>query len=179
MLVTLEKIFDKFSLIIGYIAGVLMIIMIFNVAYDVIMRYFFNNVSIGMQELEWHLFGAVFLLGLSYTLREDGHVRVDMFYERLSVKKRSLINIVGALIFILPLSILIVIDGYNYAYEAYTLGEQSDDPGGLPYRFLVKGLIGFSFLLLIISTIGFMLHNINRFLGNEDYPEHDHASDLV
>jgi TRAP-type mannitol/chloroaromatic compound transport system permease small subunit len=66
-----------------------MLLMIINVFYDVIMRYFFNDVSIGMQELEWHLFAAMFMFGIAYTLKEDGHVRVDIFYETMSARKKS------------------------------------------------------------------------------------------
>lgn len=64
---------------VGSLCSLLMILMILNVFYDVVMRYFFNDVSIGMQELEWHLFAAMFMFGIGYTLKEDGHVRVDIF----------------------------------------------------------------------------------------------------
>jgi TRAP-type mannitol/chloroaromatic compound transport system permease small subunit len=60
------------------------------------MRYFFNDVSIGMQELEWHLFAGMFMFGIAYTLKEDAHVRVDIFYDEMSAKKKSTNNIVGS-----------------------------------------------------------------------------------
>ena len=71
----LRKIIDTM----GYMCVLLMLLMVANVFYDVLMRYFFNDVSIGMQELEWHLFAAMFMFGIGYTLKEDGHVRVDIF----------------------------------------------------------------------------------------------------
>ena len=77
-------------------ASLLMVLMIMNVFYDVIMRYFFNDVSIAMQELEWHLFAAMFMFGIAYTLKEDAHVRVDIFYDAMSAKNRPL------LIFLVP-----------------------------------------------------------------------------
>jgi len=74
----------KFIDVVGNICSLLMILMILNVFYDVVLRYFFNDVSIGMQELEWHLFAAMFMFGIGYSLKEDAHVRVDIFYDQLS-----------------------------------------------------------------------------------------------
>ena len=88
MLLKLEKGFDKFANIIGTVTATAMVLMILNVFYDVVMRYFFKSGSIGMQEMEWHLFSVIILLGISYTLKEDGHVRVDLIYDRLSTRKK-------------------------------------------------------------------------------------------
>jgi len=85
---TVLKVLGKIIDALGNFCSLLMLLMIINVFYDVIMRYFFNDVSIGMQELEWHLFAAMFMFGIAYTLKEDGHVRVDIFYEAMSVKNK-------------------------------------------------------------------------------------------
>lgn len=154
------KSLDKFTDLIGYIAASAMILMLLNVFYDVLMRYFFKNSSIGMQELEWHLFSIVFLFGMAYALKENAHVRVDMFYEKMKPRYQALINIIGAIIFILPISIILIKNGYNFAFEAYELGENSGDPGGLPHRFIIKGVIGVSFVFLVLSTISFILRNL-------------------
>lgn len=82
MLLKLERGFDKFADYIGNITAFAMVLMILNVTYDVVARYFFKTGSIAMQEMEWHLFSVVILLGISYTLKEDGHVRVDLLYDR-------------------------------------------------------------------------------------------------
>ena len=89
-----KKIIDT----VGNLCSLLMVLMVLNVFYDVVMRYFFNDVNIGMQELEWHLFAAMFMFGIGYTLKEDGHVRVDIIYDQLSKRKQALINIVGSLL---------------------------------------------------------------------------------
>lgn len=88
MLIKLERGLDKFADIIGTLTAVSLLLMILNVFYDVIMRYFFRTGSIAMQEMEWHLFSVVILLGISYTLKEDGHVRVDVIYYKLSSRKK-------------------------------------------------------------------------------------------
>jgi TRAP-type mannitol/chloroaromatic compound transport system permease small subunit len=136
------------------------------------MRYFFKSGSIAMQEMEWHLFSVIILLGVAYTLKEDGHVRVDLIYDRLSNKRKAVINMVGVVLFILPIALLVGISSINNAYEAFLSMEQSGDPGGLPYRWIVKALIPLSFFLLIITSIGYFIRNLNIYKGlhpNEDY----------
>ena len=173
MLLKLEKFFDRFSDIMGWIAGFLNLVMLLNVFYDSIMRYFFNTGSIAMQEMEWHLFAMVFLFGIAYGLKEDGHVRVDVFYDRFSPRTKAIVNIAGTLLFLLPLSVLIVEGSVWYVQEAYNSGEVSGDPGGLPYRWLIKLVIPASFVFLIVSAAGFVLRNVNILRGVTLPPGHD------
>lgn len=155
-----EAVINGFSEILGKVAAVLFILLLLNVFYDVIMRYMFNDVSIGMQELEWHLYAAIFLLGIPYTLYKDGHVRVDIIYESLSVRKQAWIDLLGTLFFLIPFTLLIAKYGIDFTVESYELGETSGDPGGLPYRWLIKSIIPFAFISMCISGIGVMLKAI-------------------
>ena len=173
MLLKLERGFEKFANVIGYFTAFVMVLMILNVTYNVIMRYFFNTGSIAMQEMEWHLFSVVILLGISYTLKEDGHVRVDLIYDRLTNKKKAKINMVGVAFFIIPVALLIGIESIPFVIESFTSHEQSGDPGGLPYRWLVKSLIPLSFFLLIITSIGFFIKNLNVYKGLHDMDEYN------
>lgn len=141
------------------ITTALLLLTIINVFLDVVLRYVFNNTLIGLQELEWHLFSGLFLLGIAYTLQNNAHVRMDVFYDKFSPKKQAVINIVGFIIFIIPISVLIAYDGFGFAYESYLLGEQSGDPGGLKYRFIIKSVIPISFILVIISGFIFAKNN--------------------
>ena len=165
MLLKLERGFDKFANFIGTITAFAMVLMILNVFYDVIMRYFFRSGSIAMQEMEWHLFSVIILLGISYTLKEDGHVRVDIIYDRLTDKKKAMINMIGVIVFILPIALLVGISSIDNAYESFLSMEQSGDPGGLPYRWIVKALIPLSFLLLLITSAGYFIKNLNIYKG--------------
>ena len=173
MLLKLETLFDRFSDVMGWIAGVLNLAMLVNVFYDAIMRYFFNTGSIAMQELEWHLFAMVFLFGIAYGLKEDGHVRVDVLYDRFPARWKAIVNIGGTVLFLLPLSVLIVEGSVWYVTEAYTSGEVSGDPGGLPHRWLIKLVIPASFVFLIVSAIGFIIRNVNILRGAGTPPDRD------
>jgi len=127
--------------------------LVFLVVYDALMRYLFQSGSIALQELEWHLFDVVIMLGIAYTLQRASHVRVDIFYDRYSDRMRYIINIIGSLFFILPFSLLIIYVGFDFVLISFEQMEASSDPGGLPYRYIVKSLMPLSFLLLIIQTI--------------------------
>lgn len=163
MIALLLKLNNAFALLArfcGALAGIALILMLCNVFYDVVMRYAFNEVSIAMQELEWHLFSAAFLLGIPYALLENSHVRVDILYDRWAPKTQAWINLLGTLLFILPFIVLVTIYSVNFAADAYQMGEGSGDPGGLPYRWLVKSLIPLSFILLGLVSLGLITRSL-------------------
>lgn len=163
----LKKIIDA----IGSVCGLLMVLMILNVFYDVVLRYFFHDVSIGMQELEWHLFAAMFMFGIGYSLKEDAHVRVDVFYDQLSDKKQAIINIIGSLVLALPFAILLIYFSLDYAYEAYAMGEGSGDPGGLPHRWIIRSVIPVSSLFLIVCIAHVILTQIQKLISKPNLIE--------
>lgn len=164
-LLQLENAINAFSDFVGKIAGVLLILLLLNVFYDVVMRYLFNDVSIGMQELEWHLYALVFLLGVSYALRHNGHVRVDLVYDRQSLKTKAWIDLFGTLFFLFPFVFLVSYFGMDFVRESFEMSEQSGDPGGLPYRWLIKSMIPIAFVSMAISGFGMLLHSINTIRG--------------
>jgi TRAP-type mannitol/chloroaromatic compound transport system permease small subunit len=165
MLLMIEKLINSLTDAVGKMAALLLILLLFNVFYDVVMRYVFNDVSIGMQELEWHLYSSMFLLGIAYTLRHDAHVRVDLIYEQLTLIKKAWVNLIGCIVFLLPFVILISFYGLSFALDSYQLNEQSGDPGGLSMRWLIKGMIPFSFATISLAGFGLLLHSINTIRG--------------
>jgi len=177
MLCRLERFFDRFSDLMGWIAGVLNLLMLVNVFYDAITRYLFKTGSIALQEMEWHLFAMVFLFGMGYCLKEDGHVRVDLLYDHFPPRWKAVVNIGGTLLLLLPLSLLIIEGSLWYVKEAYTIGEISGDPGGLGQRWLIKAVIPASFVFLIVSATGFMVRNLcisrNREVPRPSHPVED------
>ena len=161
MLLKLERWINRLSEILGRIAGLLLLLLVLNVFYDVVARYIFNSVSIGMQELEWHLYATMFLLGVPYAITRDGHVRVDIIYERLSLKRKALIDLVGSITLLLPFALMVSWCGIDFTWQAYDIGEGSGDPGGLPYRWVIKSMIPFAFLAIVIAATGTILKSIN------------------
>ena len=139
------------------------LLMTLNVFFDVVMRYFFHNSSVGMQEMEWHLFSIIILFGVSVALLEEGHVRVDFLYDRFSVKKKAVINIIGTVFFLLPLAFLVFFTSYDFVMDSYKIQEISENPGGLPYRYIIKGMIPLAFATLIFYSIGYTIKNINLY----------------
>ena len=120
---------------------------------DVSMRYGFNSGSVGLQELEWHLFSAIFLLGGAITLREDKHVRVDLIYRSKLLKDqhRALVDVCGTLFFLLPFCLVIIMTSAPFVYDAYHHNEMSPDPGGLPHRWIIKLTLPLGFLLIALQ----------------------------
>ena len=179
MLLTIEKWINRFTDVIGAIATVAMFLMLLNVFYDAIMRYFFRTGSIAMQEMEWHLFSVVFMFGIAYALKEDGHVRVDILYDRWTPRTQAIVNIAGTLLLLLPISFLIIEGSIWFVHEAYQVNEISGDPGGLTHRWIIKAVIPTSFVFLIISAIGFIIRNINIIRGVEAPKPHSAEDEVL
>ena len=169
MIKNLINAIDTLNEAIGRAASWLVLAMVLLICYDVGMRYFFHQGSVALQELEWHLFALIFLLGSAYTLKYDNHVRVDILYQSqyLSNEHRALINIFGILFFLLPFCVLILITTWPFVENAYYYLEGSPDPGGLPYRYLLKGSILVAFTLLILQGIAELLRNYLIFTKQE------------
>ena len=165
MFVRLEKAFMGINRLISKILAILLLLMVVNVFYDVIMRYFFHNSSVAMQELEWHLFAVIILYGISVSLLDEAHVRVDFLYDRFSESTKAAINIAGTVFFLLPLAFLILFGSLDFVKDAFDINEISEDPGGLPYRWMIKAMIPVSFAYLIFTSLGYTIKNFNRFIA--------------
>ena len=165
----LEHLINKISGAVGWLAGWLCVVMIGVVFTDVITRYFFHGGSIAMQELEWHLFAAIFLLGAAYVVREDANVRADIIYARLQPRHKAIIDICGYIIFVIPMCTLILYSSWDFVSYSYQLQEVSSDPGGLPYRFAFKALLPIGYGLVLFQSLAEILRNI-RLLMNQHPP---------
>ena len=126
------------------------------------MRYLFNSGSIAIQELEWHLFSIILLLGSAYTLKHDEHVRLDIFYSSklINDKVRIWFDVLGTLLILLPFCLLIIISAWPFVTQAYIHNEISPDPGGLPARWLIKAVIPLGFFFLLIQGIAEVLKKL-------------------
>jgi TRAP-type mannitol/chloroaromatic compound transport system permease small subunit len=116
-------------------------------------RYLFNFGSIGLQESVMYMHGAVFMLGIAFTLKEQGHVRVDVLREKFPPRVKIGIDIAGHLLFLIPFSIFILWISLEYVSFSWSLRESSAQPGGLPGVYLIKGLIPAMAVLLLLQGI--------------------------
>ena len=136
----------------GFSAAVLGLLVLL-IVFDATRRYLFHEGSVALQELEWHLFDVVIMLGIAYAMHRGAHVRVDIFYDRFGERTRHVIDLVTMLLFVLPVSALIIYVSFDFVLMSFSQMEASSDPGGLPYRYLVKALIPLAFALLILQAL--------------------------
>ena len=149
---TIENILNLFPSFLGKISSWLILLMIFLSSMIVVLRYIFEIGVVAMQELLVYSHGMLFLFYAALALKDDAHVRVDIFYRELSVKRKRMINILGNLFFLQPFAWVILIFSFEYVYFSWSINEISPEPGGLPFVYLFKtSLIIFPILLIFQS----------------------------
>jgi len=148
---------DSVNKYIAYFTAIILALLVMLIVYDATARYLFSAGSTALQELEWHFFDVIILLSISYALKHNAHVRVDIFYEKFSLKTQALINIIATLFFILPLSLLIVYISIGFVEISFVQNEMSSDPGGLTDRWIVKSLMPLSFAFVALQAISELL----------------------
>lgn len=146
----------------------IMLLMVLVVFFDVIMRYTLNKSSVFTQELEWHLFGLVYLLAAGYTMLFDEHVRVDILYSRWSPRKKAWFDLACYFIFFYPSAIMIMVTSWPFVRDSYRVFEGSPDPGGIPLRFLLKSVIIVGFALLTLQAVSQSIKNFFWGMGWEE-----------
>ncbi len=163
-----EERFKGIAAIIRFVGGLSSAVLgalVLLIVYDASRRYLFHEGSVALQELEWHLFDVVIMLGVAYAMHRGAHVRVDIFYDRFGPKTKHLVDLVTMLLFVLPVSALIIYVSYDFVMMSFAQMEASSDPGGLPYRFLVKSLVPLSFALLILQALREIAETVQALRG--------------
>lgn len=167
-LLTISRRCELASSIAGSFAAGLGLLLVLVTVYDVCLRYFFHAGSVAVQEAEWHLFGLMFLLGAGFTLKNEGHVRVDLFYSRWSKKTKAWINIAGSVLFLFPFCAIVIWSSLPFIGRSLQFWEGSADPGGLGMRFLIKSAIPVGFLFLAMQGVAFLINNILVLIAGGD-----------
>ena len=144
---------DKKIEIIGDYLSWVWLLLLGVIVLNVVLRYFFGEGRVEFEEIQWHLYSLGFLLGLSYAYSADAHIRVDVLRATFSPRVTAWIELYGIFILLLPFVLLILYFGLPFVIASYALGEVSQAPGGLPYRWLIKATLPFGFLLLLASVI--------------------------
>jgi TRAP-type mannitol/chloroaromatic compound transport system permease small subunit len=166
-LTTLSRAIDRLNASVGQVTRGLTLLMVLVTTYDVVMRYVFRSSFVFVQELEWHLFAVLFLLAAGYAHLKNDHVRVDIFYARMSRRAQALVDVIGGLFFLFPSCFLIVFTSIPFIRASVAVLEGSPDPGGLPGRFLLKMAIPLGFSLLALQGISELVKNVAALGGKE------------
>jgi len=151
---------DAFSNSLGRAMSWLTLLMVLVTFVIVVLRYVFGTGLIWLQEsLSW-MHAVVFMLGASYTLQQDEHVRVDIFYQKMSDRNRAWVNLIGVLIFIFPMCIFFVYSSLDYVAAAWSIREVSRNSGGLPYPFVpaLKSVLIIMPLTVGLQGLSMLLH---------------------
>lgn len=150
----------------AWLYPLLMVVLLVNV----VLRYGFSLGSIELEELQWHLFAAAFLLGLADTYAADEHVRVDVLHGRLSPRARAWVELLGCLLLLLPFVTVVAPVALDFALDAWRTGERSAMPSGLPARWIVKSVLFVALVLLGLQGLGRAARSAAFLGGAEERP---------
>ncbi|WP_419613107.1 TRAP transporter small permease subunit [Thiolapillus sp.] len=133
----------------------------------VVLRYALDTGRIAMQESITYLHSLVFMLGAAYTLRHQGHVRVDIFYQKFSERGRAWVNLLGTLLLLFPMMSFIVWISWEYVTESWKVMEGSREAGGLPGVFLLKTLLLLMPVAMMLQGLALLLRSLQIIRGDE------------
>ncbi|MCB2188854.1 MAG: TRAP transporter small permease subunit [Deltaproteobacteria bacterium] len=167
-LLKIANIIDKLNEGVGRFVSWMSAFLVVVVFSDVVLRYAFNISFVFTQELEWQVFAFIFLIGAGYTLLHDGHVRVDIVYQKVSPKAQAWINLIGCLVFMAPGCYLVISTSLPFVYDSWKVLEGSPDPGGIPFRFIIKGCIPVGFVLFGLQGVSLFIRSLNTVLGRDE-----------
>lgn len=144
---------DAFVRSIGHVVMWANFVLIFVIILQVVLRYGFGRGLVVLEEVQWHLYALGIMIGASYAMMMDSHIRVDIIHARLSEKWKLRWDLFGIVFLLLPFIIMIFHQSLDFVYESWRVNEHSDAPMGLPWRWLIKSVIPISFGLLFVATI--------------------------
>jgi TRAP-type mannitol/chloroaromatic compound transport system permease small subunit len=159
---------EGLSALSGRIAMGFALLLVLLTAFETGERYLLNRSSGAVQELTWHLYAAIFLLGFAQTLREDGHVRVDIFYDRLSKKRQALVNVLSMIFLLIPFCLMMIGFSWDWVVKSFLMSERSPDPGGLPALWVLKAMVPVGFGLLLLQGLVELIKNFRFLLGRKE-----------
>jgi len=147
-----SDVLDGFVLAVGRLVSWIWVALVLVIVYNVVQRYVFSVGSILLEELQWHFYAVGFMIGLSYALTRDRHVRVDVVAERWRPKTRAWAEFLGLTLLLLPFSVSILIESVPYIITSYNFDESSSAPGGMPNLWILKSFIFWGFGMLVIAA---------------------------
>ena len=167
-LVRLSDIFARIALGAGRIGAWACIPLIALIMVDVVARRFFNVGSTLLQELEWHFHAILFLSCIGFAYLRGSHVRIDLVREHLSERGRTMLEVFGCAVILLPFCAVMFWYSVDIAWRAYLQGEGSPNPGGVPYWWVIKSAVPLGLLLMAIAGVAVLLRKLVLLYGPPD-----------
>ena len=159
----LSKITDyinHFTTAVGRITSWLCLLLVVLVITVVVSRYMLGIGSIAIQESVTYVHALIFMLGLAFTLQQGGHVRVDIFYRNYSPRRQAMVNLVGAVVFLIPCCLLLLVGSWDYVMASWAIRESSSETGGIAAVYLLKTLMIIMPITLGLQGIAEILNSI-------------------
>ncbi|MFN5091279.1 MAG: TRAP transporter small permease subunit [Bacteroidota bacterium] len=160
----MEKWINKLSQVVAFFGksvSWLSFVLVIIICLDVISRYLLNFSVAWVAEIEWHIFGLLFLFGSAYALNEEKHVRVDLFYQNFSKREKAQVNVIGTMVFLIPWCLTLGWYSLKYSLTSFAMKETSPDPGGLGAFYFIKMAIPLAFLLLFFQGLIIIFNQFN------------------
>ena len=179
-MVPVSRAIDALSVAVGKTVMWLVLVAVLVSTYNAVQRYAFNVSSNAWLEIQWYLYGAVFLLAAAYTLQRNEHIRIDVVASMMSNRTRSWVDLVGHVLFLTPLCIMMVELAVPWVQLSYVRNEVSDNAGGL-IRWPAKALVIAGFALLFVQAMSEIIKRVAVIKGVIEDPNrgHDAASGVV
>ncbi len=168
---TIAHFFHSINIFFGKLASWFTLLLVLIIVIDVCFRYFFNTSYIWVIELEKYFFAIIFLLGSGFAFQTENHVRVDVFYNQWSKRRKTKVNVLGHIFLLIPWCLLVIVVGFNYFQFSFKINESSAQAGGLPALYCLKSLIFIGFGLLLLQAIALL---IDGFFVLFSSPKKDH-----
>lgn len=161
----LAHILDRICVHAARLSAVLFLALTAVILYDVIGRKFFNTGSVALAELEWHLHGAIAMLGFGYAYTRNAHVRIDIFHQNFSERLKLRLEIAGIVLLLTPFLLAIVWYGSEFALRSFQRGEGSSGGLGLDHRWIIKSVVPLSALLAPFGAWSVLLRALATLRG--------------
>lgn len=171
IILPLEAINERVGIAISWLS-LAVVVLTFSV---VVLRYGFDIGWIGMQESVAYMYAWLFMLGAGYTLKHDGHVRVDIFYSHFTAKGQAWVNLAGSLLLLFPMFIFIAWASFDYVVASWQISESSREAGGLAFVYVLKASLLLMPLLMILQGTAMILASLQTLLSNQNEPARPNA----
>lgn len=171
----LSSVLDAFVRGIGNAVSWVWILLVAVIVINVVARYAFGQGRIEFEELQWHLYAIGFLIGLSYCIQNDSHIRIDIFQERFQPRTKAWIEVLGIVLFLIPYAAVVLIYAPSFIEYSFRMSEISSAPGGLPYRWAIKSVMFLAYLLILIAALSRLSRACALLLGRRQAKNRDRS----